>query len=40
MIDLKEGWHVYKIVEPVVLNAVAFLALASSDLAIGSEFSW
>ena len=40
MIDLKEGWHIYKILEPVILTAVTFLALTSSDLAIDSEFSW
>ena len=38
--SLNEGWHIYKIVEPVVSTAVAFLALASSDLAIDPEFSW
>ena len=31
MIDLNEGWHIYKIVEPVVLTSVVFLVLASSD---------
>ena len=36
MIDLNEGWHIYKIVEPVILTAVVFLALAFSDR---SEFS-
>ena len=30
MIDLKEGWHIYRIVESVILTAVAFLALASA----------
>ena len=40
MIDLNEGSHIYKIVEPVVLTAVVFLALASSDPAIDLEFSW
>ena len=30
---------IYKIVEPVVLTAVVFLVLASSDLAIDPEFS-
>ena len=40
MIDLNEGWHIYKIVEPVILTAVAFLALSSSDLATDPEFSW
>ena len=35
-----EGWHIYKIVEPVILIGVAFLVLASSDLAIDPEFSW
>ena len=34
------SWHIYKIVESVILNGVVFLALASSDLAIDSEFSW
>ena len=38
--SLNEGWHIYKIVEPVVSTAVAFLALASSDPAIDPEFSW
>ena len=40
MIDLNEGCHIYKIVEPVVLTAVVFLALASSDPAIDPQFSW
>ena len=40
MIDLNEGWHIYKIVEQVIFTAVVFLALASSDLAIDPEFSW
>ena len=40
MIYLKERWHIYKIVEPVILNAVAFLELAASDLAIDPKFSW
>ena len=31
--SLNEGWHIYKIVEPVILTAVVFLVLASSDLA-------
>ena len=35
-----EGWHIYKIVEPVVFTGVVFLLLASSDLAIDLEFSW
>ena len=39
MIDLNEGSNIYKIVEPVVLTAVVFLALASSDPAIDLEFS-
>ena len=34
--SLNEGWHIYKIVEPVILTAVVFLALAFSD----PEFSW
>ena len=38
--SLNEGWHIYKIVEPVILTAVVFLVLASSDLAIDAEFSW
>ena len=38
--SLNEGWHIYKIVEPVILIAVVFLVLASSDLAIDPEFSW
>ena len=36
--SLNEDWHIYKIVEPVVLTGVVFLVLASSDLAIDSEF--
>ena len=40
MIDLNEGWQIYKIVEPVVSTAVAFLVSAFSDLAIDPEFSW
>ena len=40
MIDLKKGWHIYNIVEPVMLTAVTFLALASNNLAIDPEFSW
>ena len=31
MIELKEGWHIYKIVEPVILTAVVYLVLTSSD---------
>ena len=38
--SLNEGWHIYKIVEPVVFTAVVFLMLASSDPAIDPEFSW
>ena len=38
--SLNEDWHIYKIVEPDVLTGVAFLVLASSDLAIDPEFSW
>ena len=38
--SLKEGWHIYKIVEAAVLTGVAFLVLASSGLAIDLEFSW
>ena len=37
--SLNEAWQIYKIVEPIVLTAVVFLALASSDIAIDSEFS-
>ena len=37
---LNEGWHIDKIVEPVVLTGVIFLTLTSSDLAIDPEFSW
>ena len=33
--SLNEGWHIYKIVEAVILIAVIFLPLA-----IDSEFSW
>ena len=38
--SLNEGWNVYKIIETVILIAVTFLVLASSDLAIDPEFSW
>ena len=38
--SLNEGWHIYKIVESVILTAVVILVLASSDLAIDPEFSW
>ena len=38
--SLNEDWHIYKIVEPVVLTAVVFLVSASSDPAIDPEFSW
>ena len=38
--SLNEGWHIYKIVEPVILIGVVFLVLAFSDLAIDPEFSW
>ena len=38
--SLNESWQIYKIVEPVVLTDVVFLALASSDLAIDLELSW
>ena len=37
--SLNENWHIYKIVEPVILSGVVFLALASSDLATDPEFS-
>ena len=36
-LGLNEGWHIYKIVEPVVSIAVVFLVL---HLAIDQEFSW
>ena len=29
--SLNENWHIYKIVEPVILTAVVFLVLASRD---------
>ena len=38
--SLNEDWHIYKIVEPVVLTGVVFPVLASSDLAIDPQFSW
>ena len=38
--SLNENWHIYKIVEPVVLTGMVFLVLASSDLVINAEFSW
>ena len=38
--SLNEGWHIYKIVEPVVFTGAVFLVLVSSDLAIDPEFSW
>ena len=28
---LNEDWHIYKIVEPIILTGVVFLVLASSD---------
>ena len=37
--SLNKGWHIYKIVEPVILSGVIFLVLASSDPAIDPEFS-
>ena len=37
---LNEGWHVYKIIEPVILTDVVFLVLASSGIAVDPEFSW
>ena len=37
---LNESWHIYKIVEPVILTGMAFLVLVSSALAIDLEFSW
>ena len=38
--SLNEGWHIYKIVEPVIFTGVVFLILASRDLAIDPGFSW
>ena len=38
--SLNVGWHIYKIVEPVILTGVVLLVLASNDLAIDPEFSW
>ena len=38
--SLNEGWHIYKIVAPVILTDVVLLVLASSDIAIDPEFSW
>ena len=38
--SLNKDWHIYKIVEPVVLTGVVFPVLASSDLAIDPQFSW
>ena len=38
--SLNGGWHIYKIVEPVILTGLVFLVLASSDPAIDPEFSW
>ena len=35
--SLNEDWYIYKIVEPVILTAVVFLVLASSDLAIDPD---
>ena len=32
-----KGWHIYRIVDPIILSAVAFLALASSVLAIAKS---
>ena len=29
--SLNEDWHVYKIVEPIILTGVVFLVLESSD---------
>ena len=37
--SLNEDWHIYKIVEPVILTAVVFLVLASSDLAIDPDIA-
>ena len=30
--SLHKGWHIYKIVEPVISTGVVFLVLSSSDL--------
>ena len=38
--SLNEDWHIYKIVEPIILTGVVLLVLASSDLAIDPEFFW
>ena len=38
--SLNKGWHIYKIVEPVILTGVIFLVLTSSDPSIDPEFSW
>ena len=38
--SLNESWHIYKIVEPVILTGVVFLMLAFGDLAIDPEFFW
>ena len=38
--SVNEGWHIYKIVEPVIFTGLVFLVLASSDLAIDPEFPW
>ena len=37
---MNEGWHIYRIAEPVILIGVVFLVFASSDLAIDLKFSW
>ena len=38
--SLNDVWHIYKILEPIILTAVVFLMLASGDLAIDPEFFW
>ena len=38
--SINEDWHIYKIVEPVILVGVVLLVLTFSDLAIDPEFSW
>ena len=38
--SLNEGWHIYKIVELIILTGVVFLVLTSSYPAIDPEFSW
>ena len=37
--SLNKSWHIYKIVEPVILTGMVLLVLAFSDLSIDPEFS-